>query len=382
MRVLIAPDKFKGSLTASEVAEALADGLAAARPEAEVICAPVADGGEGTVAAALGSGFAPVTVNVRGPLGEEVAATLAVRGEQAVIEMAAASGLGVLPTVDDALPRRDALAASSHGTGQLVKAALDAGCTEIVLGVGGSANTDGGAGMIEALGARLLDAGGAPVGPGGGGLRALHRIELDHLDPRLAETAIVLAADVANPLLGADGAAAVFAPQKGAGPADVAELETGLTRFRDVLAAAIGPRALELAEAPGAGAAGGVGYAALAVLGATRRPGVEVVLDFVGLDQRLDGVDLVITGEGSLDAQSLGGKTPVGVARLARAHGVPMVVAVCGRNQLFPDQIRAAGFDAVHALADREPDPEQSMRRAAALLRELGTELGREIALD
>ena len=378
MRVVIAPDKFKGSLEAPKVAEALAAGFAQANPDAEITCLPVADGGEGTVAAALGSGFTPVTVDVTGPLGNRTSATFAVAGPRAVIEMAAASGLGALPPGDEGVPQQDALRASSTGTGELIVAALDAGCTEIILGVGGSASTDGGSGMIAALGARMLDAQGLQLAPAGGGmLSRLARIELDDLDPRLADARFVLAADVTNPLLGADGAAAVFAPQKGAGPAEVQQLEAGLTRFRDCLAAAIGATALELAEAPGAGAAGGVGYAALAVLGATRRPGVEVVLDFVGLAERLDGVSLVITGEGSLDTQSLGGKTPVGVAGLARQRGIATVVAVCGRSQLSEQQARGVGFEAVYALAEREPDPERSMREAYTLLRELGSELGR-----
>jgi glycerate 2-kinase len=372
MRVLIAPDKFKGSLEAADVARAVADGLRLARPDTLVDCVPVADGGEGTVAAALASGFRAITVKVSGPLGNPVSATFAADGPHAVIEMAAASGLGVLPRDDDGAVRRDALRATSTGTGDLVRAALDAGCTEIVLGVGGSACTDGGAGLLTALGARFRTAGGEPVGPGGGGLVELADADLDGLDPRLAGTRFVLAADVTNPLLGPTGAAEVFGPQKGAGEADVAVLEAGLGR----LVAALGPRARVAADTPGAGAAGGVGYAALAVLGAVRRPGVDVVLDLVRLADRLAGVDAVITGEGSLDGQSLGGKTPVGVAALARRHGVRTVLAVCGRSLLDADQAGAAGFDRVLALTDREPDPARCMTDAARLLREVGSEIG------
>jgi len=377
MRIVIAPDKFKGSLEAQEVAEALADGLAAVLPTAEVHCQPVADGGEGTVAAALASGYRPVRVGVTGPLGVPLEATFAVDGSRAVIEMAAASGLLVLPVGADGEPALDALAATSLGTGELIRAALDAGCTEIVLGVGGSANTDGGAGVLVGLGARLLDAEGAPVANGGGGLAGLASVDLSGLDARLTDARIVLAADVTNPLLGPDGAAAVFGPQKGANPADVETLDANLANFRDRLAEALGPDAAEAADTPGAGAAGGVGYAALAVLGAERQPGVDVVLGLVGLADRLPGVDLVITGEGSLDSQSLGGKTPVGVAELARAHGVPTVIGVCGRSLLSAAEVRRAGFDEVIALLDRQPDPTRAMAEAASLLTEVGTELGR-----
>src|SRR6478609_2521519 len=248
MRIVIAPDKFKGSLEAQQVAEALADGLAAVLPAAEVHCQPVADGGEETVAAALASGYRPVQVSVAGPLGAPLDATFAVDGPRAVIEMAAASGLLVLPVGDNGEPALDALAATSLGTGELIRAALDAGCTEIVLGVGGSANTDGGAGVLVGLGARLLDAEGAPVANGGGGLAGLASVDLSGLDARLTDARFVLAADVTNPLLGPDGAAAVFGPQKGATPADVATLDANLARFRDRLADAVGPDAAAAAE--------------------------------------------------------------------------------------------------------------------------------------
>jgi glycerate kinase len=211
-------------------------------------------------------------------------------------------------------------------------------------------------------------------------LAGLDSVDLSGLDPRLADTSFVLAADVTNPLLGPEGAAYVFGPQKGASDADVAVLDENLGTFRDRLGEALGPAALAAADARGAGAAGGVGYAALAVLGAERRPGVEVVLGLVGLADRLAGVDLVITGEGSLDAQSLGGKTPVGVAELARAHGVPTVIGVCGRSLLTDDEARKAGFDEVIALLDRQPDTARAMAEASMLLNEIGGEIGRRYA--
>lgn len=377
MRVIIAPDKFKGSLEAAEVAAEVAAGLAEGGLVAEVHIVPMADGGEGTVDAALSAGYRPRAVDVSGPLGNPVRATIAVDDdtETAVIEMAAASGLGVLPTDDSGVVRRDALAASSQGTGELITAALDAGCRRIVLGIGGSANTDGGAGMISALGVRLVDAEGHPVPPGGGGLTELVSADTSQLDPRIAETEVVLAADVTNPLLGPTGAATVFAPQKGASPDDVAVLDDNLATLVGALADALGPSAQETADAPGAGAAGGVGYAALAVLGAARRPGIDVVIELVGLDALVDGADVVITGEGSLDGQSLGGKTPLGVASVARTHGVPTVLAVCGRTTLDQVERQAAGFDRVWALTDIESDLHRCMTEAAPLLRRLGTEI-------
>jgi glycerate kinase len=385
MRIVIAPDKFKGSLTATEVAQALAEGLSP--PSYEVDLVPVADGGEGTVDAALGAGFRPVTTRVAGPLGDPVRATYAIgrppgrAGETAVIELATASGLAMLPHDERSRPRLSPLTATSLGTGELIRAALDAGCPDVVLGVGGSANTDGGAGVLVALGARLLDAAGDPVPPGGGGLADLAEVDLSGLDPRIAKTRFVLAADVSNPLLGSNGAAAVFGPQKGATPEDVARLDQALAGFADLLAEALDDDPKRLAELPGAGAAGGVGFAALTVLGAELRPGIDLVCDLVGLDDRLAGAAAVITGEGSLDAQSLAGKSPIGVARRARAAGVPKVYAVCGRNLLTPEEAAGAGFDQIYALADVEPDADRSMRNAAELLRPIGQRIGEALGV-
>lgn len=369
MRILIASDKFKGSATGSEVAAALADGIREIIPDAVVDAAPVADGGEGTVDAAVASGFTPVTVSVTGPTGRPVDATFALRDGQAIIEMAAASGLDVLPDGE-----KDALGATSRGTGELIAAALDRGATSIVLGVGGSACTDGGAGMLQALGVALRTED-RPVRPGGAGLVELVSADATGLDPRLAAVSVVLAADVDNPLLGERGAAAVFAPQKGASADDVAVLEAGLSRLAELVDALPGVRAS--ASAPGAGAAGGVGYAALAVLGAVREPGIDVIQRLIGLEARIADADLVITGEGSLDDQSLGGKTPLGVSAAAARAGKP-VVAVCGRTTLDAAQAASAGFAQVYALSDIEPEPAKSMANAVPLLREVG----RTIAAD
>jgi glycerate kinase len=367
MRIVLAPDKFKGSLDAAGVARAVADGLRTVRPEAEVDLVPVADGGEGTLDAALGAGFERRTAVVTGPTGEPVSADWGLRGDEAVIEMARAPGLAVLPGA-----RRDALGATSRGTGELIVAALDAGARRIVLCVGGSASTDGGAGMLQALGVRLHDDAGEPLPRGGAALTRLANVDAATFDPRLAQASIILASDVDNPLLGPDGAAAVFGPQKGATPEDVALLDAALAHYAALLCDAYG--APGAAEAPGAGAAGGVGFGAIAALGAERRSGIDVVLEFTGLRERLPGADLVVTGEGSIDEQSLGGKTPLGVAIAAAEASVP-VVAVCGRTTLYGDRLRAAGFARTYALAAREPDSEVSMRDAARLLREIGAEI-------
>ncbi|MEX5295879.1 glycerate kinase [Kocuria sp. CPCC 205268] len=378
MRIVVAPDKFKGSLEATDVVEHLAAGIRSVEPTAAVVAVPVADGGEGTLDAAVGAGFTACSTTVTGPVGNLVEAAFALLDRTAVVEMALASGLAALPVDEDGAPVLDAGGATSRGTGELIRAALDAGATRIVLGVGGSACTDGGAGLLQGLGARLLDDEGAELGRGGAELARLARVDLTGLDPRVRDAQFVLAADVDNPLTGANGAAAVFGPQKGADPELVASLDAALTVFRDRLAEALGADARTAAGSAGAGAAGGVGYAALAVLGARRRPGIDVVLEFVGLAERMAGTDLVVTGEGSLDEQSLGGKTPMGVAATAHAAGVP-VVAVCGRTTLDEETLRAAGFVRTYPLAELEPDPRVSMREAGRLLEQVGARLARDL---
>ncbi|MEU5025673.1 glycerate kinase [Streptomyces milbemycinicus] len=365
-RVLIAADKFKGSLTAVEVAEHVTAGLRRGAPggagAVSVEALPVADGGDGTVDAAVAAGFERRTARVTGPLGEPVTAAYALRGEVAVVEMAEASGLRHLPQGVFA-----PLTATTYGSGELLRAALDAGARTIVFGVGGSATTDGGAGMLAALGARLLDAAGEPVEHGGGPLRGLATADLSGLDPRLADTEIVLASDVDNPLTGPKGAAAVYGPQKGATEADVAALDAALAHYAEILGRAVGSRAAECAQAPGAGAAGGIGYGALVALGAAFRPGIEVMLDVLGFAPALARADLVITGEGSLDEQTLHGKAPAGVAAAARARGVE-VVAVCGRLALPPEALADAGISRAYPLTALEPDPARCIAEAGPLL--------------
>jgi glycerate 2-kinase len=375
-RIVVAPDKFKGSLTAAEVAARVAAGLARGGFAGEIVSQPVADGGDGTVAAAVSAGFRPVELLVHGPAGTQVTAAYALRGDVAVIEAAQACGLTLLP--------RDALApltATSRGVGELILAAGRAGASRIVLGVGGVATTDGGAGLVQALGARLTDESGDELPPGGAALARLDSLDLTGLAD-LSGVEFLLASDVDNPLLGPHGAAAVYGPQKGASPHDVPLLEAGLRRWADIAEAVAGGEAnlagaadsagLAARDAPGAGAAGGLGFAALLFLGARLRPGIELLLELASFGSLLDGARLVITGEGSLDAQTLHGKAPVGVARAAAAHspGAP-VVAVAGRCTLTAEQLRAAGITTCYALADLEPDLTRSIAQAGPLVERL-----------
>jgi glycerate 2-kinase len=366
--VVIAPDKFKGSLSAAQVAEHVAAGLQRGHPGLPVVAMPVADGGDGTVDAAVAAGFDRVTIAVQGPTGAPVTASYAVRGSTAVVELAEASGLSRLLG-----GRPAALTASSHGTGELIDAALRGGARQIVLGLGGSACTDGGTGMAAALGARFLDVDGRPLPPGGGALPSLASLDLAVLLERFQGVDVMVAGDVDNPLLGQDGAAAVFAPQKGATPDEVRLLERGLARLDAVVRTGLGVAA---AGRPGAGAAGGVGFGAMVFLSATVRPGIGYLLELLGFADRLRGARLVITGEGSLDAQTLRGKAPVGVARAADELRVP-VVAVSGRRTLTDEQLRQAGIAAAYALTDIEADPERCMTEAGPLLERLAEHIGR-----
>ncbi|GAA4284329.1 glycerate kinase [Brevibacterium daeguense] len=341
MHILLACDKFKGTLTAAEVHAHLTPPLAEAGHHVRSL--PIADGGDGTVAAAVSSGFSEQQAEVTGPLGERVTAVWARRRDTAVIEMAQASGLALIqPT------RGTALHSTSIGTGELIRAALDAGCTRIVLAVGGSATTDGGAGMLRALGVEFLDRRGIPVSPGGAGLTRLARVDLRGLDPRLRDgtARVILASDVENPLLGDAGAAAVYGPQKGAVPEDVARLDAALAGFAGLLA-----DDESHAVRPGAGAAGGVGFAAFAVLGAEPVPGAEYVMDLIGFDQALGQAELVVTGEGRFDAQTLSGKGPGAVISAAAEAAVPVRV-VCGSSEFTAASAEVRGLAGLHPMTD------------------------------
>jgi glycerate kinase len=376
--VLVAPDKFKGTLTAGQVAGHLAAGLERVRPGLGIVQVPVADGGDGTVDAAEAGGYRPIEMGVRGPTGKAITAAFAFADGTAVIEAAAASGLALLPDGDPA-----PLTAHTRGVGELILTAARMRAKRIVLGLGGVATTDGGSGMVRAFGARLLDSAGVELPAGGGALARLAELDLSKLRD-LSGTEFVVANDVDNPLLGPHGAAAVYGPQKGATPADVAVLEEGLTRWADVVEGTLGgadqvPGGADQVpggsyrDVPGAGAAGGLGFAALAFLGATSRPGIELMLELISFGSHLDNASLVITGEGALDAQSLRGKAPVGVAR-ASGPDVP-VVAVCGICSLTPDELRAAGISRAYALTDIEPDIDRCRANPGPLLETLAAQI-------
>lgn len=363
MDIVIAPDSFKESLSAPQAARALAEGFREVFPEASYHLVPLADGGEGTAEAlAAATAGRLVPIRVRGPLGDPVEASFALLGDNrtAVVEMAAASGLTLVPP-----EKRNPLETTSFGTGELIRAALDAGARHLVVGIGGSATNDGGAGMLQALGADLMDAEGNPIPSGGAGLERLARIDTSRLDPRLARCSIEAACDVDNPLVGPRGASAVFGPQKGATPEMVARLDAALGSFARLIERDLGKA---VAEVPGAGAAGGMGAALLAVLGATLRPGIEIVLEAVRLEELLEAADLVVTGEGRFDGQTASGKAPLGVARLAKRFGKP-VLAIAGSLEPEAAQLRNKGIDALFAAVSRPCSLDEALQQAAANLR-------------
>ncbi|MEV6877970.1 glycerate kinase [Amycolatopsis sp. NPDC051128] len=365
-RVVVAPDKFKGSLTAVEAANAIALGVRDALPDAEIVTCPVADGGEGTLDVLEAAGARIVRLTVRGPLDEAVKARYAVLDGTAYVESARACGIEFV----DPSPET-ALAAHTWGVGELLGDALMHGAKKLVLTVGGTASTDGGAGMLSALGAGVLDAFGAPVGLGGGTLSRVASTELAPVRERLSGVSVAVATDVTNPLLGPDGAAAVFGPQKGAGPAEVAALDEALGRWAHALQVGGAP---DVSRIPGAGAGGGVAAGAIAGLGATVESGFDLIAGLTGVDRALEGADLVITGEGSLDEQSLNGKAPAGIAARARPRGVPLM-ALAGRIELDEAGLARLGVVASSALIDHAPSLDHARLHAAELLRAQAAEL-------
>ncbi|MFV0428741.1 MAG: glycerate kinase [Arachnia sp.] len=360
LRVVLAPDSFKESMAAADAAAAMARGVLAVVPEATCVPVPMADGGEGTaealVAAVEGTWL---DVDTCDALGRPVSARLGLLGTgAAVVEVASAVGIAMIPAAE-----RDVMAATSTGVADLVSAALEAGATRLVVGLGGSVTTDGGAGLLAGLGARWLDAEGSELEPTPAGLAGLDRVDLSGLDPRLSQVQIDLACDVTNPLLGPAGAAAVFGPQKGATAQQVPVLDALLERIADALVMAGAP---DVRELPGAGAAGGLGAAFLAI-GARRFPGVEVVAEVAGLDAAISGSDLVLTGEGSMDAQTLSGKTPAGVAAVAARHGVP-VLGFAGRLGPGAESLVGNGFVAVTSIVPGPCDLATAVRDGQANL--------------
>ncbi|OXB93251.1 glycerate kinase [Parageobacillus galactosidasius] len=344
MKVIIAPDSFKESLSALEVANAIEKGFRDIFPEAEYVKIPMADGGEGTVQSLVdATGGRIVKTEVTGPLGDRVQAFFGMLGDgkTAVIEMAAASGLHLVPS-----EKRNPLVTTTRGTGELILAALDEGAEHIIIGIGGSATNDGGAGMIQVLGGRLLDRHGKEIGPGGGSLSELADIDLSGLDQRLKHVKIEVACDVDNPLTGPKGASAIFGPQKGATPEMVATLDNNLKHYADVIERVLGKQVKDI---PGAGAAGGLGAGLLAFLEAKLKRGVEIVLETVNFHERIQGASLVITGEGRIDRQTIFGKTPIGVAKAAKRYNIP-VIAIAGSVSDDSDVVRSYGIDALYSI--------------------------------
>ncbi len=358
MRILVAPQEFKGSLTAQDAADAIARGMSAALPDAEVIALPLADGGPSTVdilVQATGGNFRESPAH--DPLGRPLKARWGVLGDKrtAVIEMAAASGL-VLLNADE----RDPTRTTTVGTGELLLAALDARFRRIIVGMGGSATNDGGAGLASSLGVRLFDADGRDLPPGGAALAGLHEIDVSGLDPRVSETAVVAATDVQNRLCGANGASLVYGPQKGASDSIARRLDAALARYAEVIDRNLG---ISIVDVPGAGAAGGLGAGLIAFCGASIEPGFDVIAEAVGLHAAIERADVVITGEGRLDRQSAFGKTTSGVSRLAHATGTP-VVAVAGEI----DEQAQGVFDVAFALSPDLAPSAEAKARAAELL--------------
>ncbi len=322
MKIVIAMGAFKHSLGASAAAEAVARGLRRSELAADLVLLPIADGGNGTLDAFLAGGGQRIAHTVRDPFGRPVAAAFGVQNDVALIEMALASGLELI-----AADELDPLRTSTYGTGDLLRAALDTGARRLIVGMGGSATVDGGAGCLQALGVRLLDADGQDVPPGGGQLHLIRQIDASGLDPRWREVEVIIASDVDNPTLGDEGAAAVFGPQKGASPAQVETLEANLRYFFTLIADQVG---VDVRATPGGGAAGALSAGLMAFLGGRIESGIDLIVDLLPFDQALAGADLLITGEGRMDEQTLHGKGPVGIARRASEYGVPSVALVGG----------------------------------------------------
>lgn len=378
MKIVVAPDSFKGSVTALQAANAMETGLRRIFPAATIEKIPMADGGEGTVQSlvdATGGHFQ--TRRVLAPLGDEVDAQFGILadGETAVIEMAAASGLTLVPP-----DKRNPLKTTTYGTGQLIRAALEAGCRRLIIGIGGSATNDGGAGMAEALGVKLLEANGKPIPRGGGGLGTLATIDITGLHPAIAETDTtdtVVACDVNNPLTGPEGASHVYGPQKGATPAIIETLDAHLAHFDAVLTQTLGK---SFNAIPGAGAAGGLGAGLMAFLNAELRLGVDIMIDAVKLNERIKGASLVFTGEGQLDFQTVFGKTPVGVAKVAKAYDIP-VIAIAGGIAEGAEAVYDAGIDAMLGIVHEPMSLELAVADASRLIADTAERAARLIAI-
>ncbi|HGE72354.1 TPA: glycerate kinase [Candidatus Poribacteria bacterium] len=364
MKIVIAPDSFKGNLTAREVADAIEVGIRRIMPDVEIVKVPMADGGEGTVQALVDATSGEIiTAEVTDPLGNRINAVFGILGNRepktAVIEMASASGLPLVP-----LDKRNPMITTTYGTGELILKALDIGCKRLIIGIGGSATVDGGAGVAQALGIRLIDKDGNDIPRGGGGLKYLDRIDISGIDQRLKETEIIVACDVDNPLVGPRGASAVFGPQKGATPEMVEQLDMFLDRYADIIKRDL---AVDVKYAPGAGAAGGLGAGLMAFFKAQLKSGIDIVISASGLENSLKDADLVITGEGKIDRQTIYGKTPIGVAKSAKKYGLP-VIAFAGNINTDSNVVYENGIDGLMSIISHPMTLETAMERSKELL--------------
>lgn len=368
---VLAPDSFKESMTAKEVCNAMEKGLRKVFPEANFVHVPMADGGEGTTQSLIDATEGTLyALNTTGPLGETVEASYGImgNGEIAVIEMASASGIQFVNR-----DTKNPLVTTTYGTGELIRACLDKGIKKIILGIGGSATNDGGAGMAEALGVRFYDEAGNPLPRGGGALGRLHHIDLSGLDSRLAQVDIQVACDVTNPLCGEQGASAIFGPQKGATPEMVAQLDSNLAHYAAVIRNQLGK---EIATVPGAGAAGGLGAGLMAFTQCTLRRGIDIVVEFSGLSDKLAGADFCFTGEGRIDYQTKFGKTPYGVARTAKAQGVP-VIAVSGCVGEGVEALYGEGIDTIFGIIPRADNIEALLKEGPINMERACENIGR-----
>ncbi|EGT4256080.1 glycerate 2-kinase [Citrobacter amalonaticus] len=358
MKIVIAPDSYKESLSATEVAQAIEKGFREIFPDAQYVSVPVADGGEGTVEAMIAATHGSAhSALVTGPLGEKVNANWGMSGDgkTAFIEMAAASGLALVPP-----EKRNPLITTSRGTGELILQALDSGASNIIIGIGGSATNDGGAGMVQALGAKLCDANGTEIGYGGGSLNTLNTIDVSGLDPRIKQCAIRVACDVTNTLVGEQGASRIFGPQKGATEPLILELDRNLAHYADIIKKSLG---MDVRNVPGAGAAGGMGAALMAFLGAELKSGIEIVTQALNLEEHIHDCTLVVTGEGRIDSQSIHGKVPVGVASVAKKYHKP-VIGIAGSLTRDVGVVHQYGIDAVFSVLTSIGTLEEAFRGA------------------
>jgi len=373
MKIIIAPDSFKGNLSALEVAKLIEKGVRRVYPGAKIIKIPMADGGEGTVKSLVDATKGKIIrKEVTGPLGKRIKASYGILGDKktAIIEMASASGLPLVPK-----KKRNPLLTTTYGTGELIRDALDKGSRKIIVGIGGSATVDGGAGMAQALGVRLLDKKGREIGFGGGALGNLESIDVSKMDERIKKTEVLVASDVDNPLTGPKGAAKVYAPQKGATPSMVERLEKNLKRYASIIKRDLKK---DIKDIPGTGAAGGLGAGLIAFLDAKIRLGVDIVIETVGLEKRLKDADLVITGEGKMDSQTIYGKTPIGVAKLAKKHKIP-VVAIVGEVGEGVEIVYEHGIDKIMTITPYSMTRAQAIKKSSQLIPDTSEQLMRLI---